>query len=52
MPGTLNYSLSGYKKYKDLIKSIDKEGCITLGEIQLCAKNTLKTLIRLKKRDN
>lgn len=52
MPGTLNYSLSGYKKYKDLIKSIDKEGCITLGEMQLCAKNTLKTLIRLKKRDN
>lgn len=50
MPGTLNYSISGYKKYKDLIKSIDKKDCITLGEMQLCAKNTLKTLLRLKKK--
>lgn len=49
MPGTITYSLKGYKKYKDLIKSIGKEGCITLGEMQQCAKNTLKTLIRLNK---
>ncbi len=47
MPGTISYSTRGYKKYKDLIKSIGKEGCITRGEMQEAAKNTLKTLIRL-----
>ena len=49
MPGTISYSNRGYKKYKDLIRSIDKEGCITLGEMQEAAKNTLKTQIRLDK---
>lgn len=49
MPGTITYSTKGYKKYNDLIKSIDKEGCITLGEMQEAAKNTLRTLIRLNK---
>ena len=52
MPGTITYSTRGYKKYKDLIKSIDKEGCITLGEMQQCAKNTLKTLLRLDGKNN
>ncbi len=47
MPGTITYSTKGYKKYKDLIKSIGKEGCITTGEMQLCAKNTLKTQLML-----
>lgn len=47
MPGTLTYSTGGCKKYKDLIRSIDKEGCITLGEMQEAAKNTLRTLVRL-----
>lgn len=49
MPGTITYSASGYKKYKDLIKSVGKEGCITLAEMQEAAKNTLKTLERLDK---
>ncbi len=49
MPGTITYSTKGYKKYKDLIKSVGKEGCITLAEIQEAAKNTLRTLIRLDK---
>lgn len=52
MPGTISYSNRGYKKYKKLIKSIDKKDCITLGEMQYCAKNTLKTLIRLNKNAN
>lgn len=50
MPGTITYSTKGYKKYKDLIKSVDKEGCITLGEMQEAAKNTLRTLVRLNKK--
>lgn len=49
MPGTITYSASGYKKYKDLIKSVGKEGCITLAEMQEAAKNTLRTLVRLDK---
>lgn len=49
MPGTITYSTRGYKKYKGLIRSIGKEGCITLGEMQEAAKNTLKTQIRLDK---
>ncbi len=49
MPGTITYSTKGYKKYKDLIKSVGKEGCITLAEMQEAAKNTLRTLIRLDK---
>lgn len=52
MPGTITYSVKGYKKYKDLIKSIGKDGCITPGEMQEAAKNTLKTQIRLDKRSN
>lgn len=50
MPGTITYSTKGYKKYKDLIKSVDNEGCITLGEMQEAAKNTLRTLVRLNKK--
>ncbi len=49
MPGTITYSTKGYKKYKKLIDSVGKEGCITLGEMQEAAKNTLRTLIRLDK---
>lgn len=50
MPGTLTYSASGYKKYKKLIKSIGKDDCITLGEMQEAARNTLKTQLRLDKK--
>lgn len=47
MPGDMSYVAKGYKKDKKLIASIGKKDKITLGEMQRCAKNTLKTLIWL-----
>ena len=47
MPGDMKYVTKGYKKDKKLIKSIGKKDMITRGEMERCAKNTLKTLIWL-----
>lgn len=49
MPGDMRYVAKGYKKDKNLLKSMRSKNGITKEEMRLCAKNTLKTLLWLEK---
>ncbi len=47
MPGNMSYVYQDYKADHTAIESLGREGGITLGELQRCAENVLKAVLRI-----
>lgn len=47
MPGSFSRMCKGYKADKKLIGRVDRRGGVTRGELEYCARNTLRAVIRL-----
>ena len=47
MPGSFSRVCKGYKADKKLIGRVDRRGGVTRGELEYCARNTLRAVIRL-----